>query len=60
MTSNPICVKPWMPLEAAANLLLRLKFHALPVVDEEGRLAGIITSGSVLQAAYEARRQAAA
>lgn len=59
MTGDPICVRPLTTVEDAANLLLRRRIRRLPVVDESGRLLGIITRSNVIKAAWEMRRAAA-
>lgn len=56
MTADPICVRPNTSIEAAANMLLRRKIRRLPVVDENGKLVGIITRSNVIKAAWEARK----
>mmetsp|Transcript_46350 Transcript_46350/g.148519 ORF Transcript_46350/g.148519 Transcript_46350/m.148519 type:complete len:247 (-) Transcript_46350:162-902(-) len=47
MTPNPMVVRPFTNLEDASRLLLDKKFRRLPVVDEDGRLVGILTRGNV-------------
>jgi CBS domain-containing protein len=56
MTSDPVCVRPATTIEDAANLLLRMKIRRLPVVDERGRLVGILTRSNIIKAAWEARQ----
>ena len=56
MTSDPICVRPSTSVEDAANLLLRRRLHRLPVVDERGRLLGVVTRSNIIRAAWEMRR----
>ena len=56
MTYDPICVRTEMSVEDAANLLLRMKIRRLPVVDERGRLLGIISRGNIIRAALEHRK----
>jgi len=56
MTSDPICVRASTSIEDAANLLLRMRIRRLPVVDEGGRLTGIITRSNIIKAAWEARK----
>ncbi len=43
MTQNPITVTPDFSVEETAQLLLKNKISAVPVVDENGRVVGIIT-----------------
>jgi CBS domain-containing protein len=45
-------------LEDAAKVLLDSKFRRLPVVDEKGRLIGLLTRGNVVRAALEMKRAA--
>jgi CBS domain-containing protein len=49
MTPQPICVHPDTPLLAALNLLLEHRIQRLPVVDEAGRLVGLLGWGGVLR-----------
>ena len=49
MTENALTVTPQTTLEEAAQLLLKRKIGALPVL-EEGELTGIITSNDILKA----------
>jgi CBS domain-containing protein len=50
MTAAPITVTPETPLLDALRLLLRHKIKRLPVVDEAGRLVGLVGRGAILQA----------
>jgi len=43
MTQNPITVPPDFSVEEAAQLLLKNKISAVPVVSRQGRLEGVIT-----------------
>ncbi len=49
MVRDPITVKPETPLEEAARVMLEEKIGALPVVDDEGRLVGIVTQHDMLR-----------
>jgi acetoin utilization protein AcuB len=49
MTAEPLTVSPLTPMDMAANVLQRHKFGGLPVVDEAGRLVGIITVADVMR-----------
>jgi acetoin utilization protein AcuB len=49
MTAEPLTVNPLTPMDMAANVLQRHKFGGLPVVDEAGRLVGIITVADVMR-----------
>ena len=57
MTETPITVRAQTSIADAANLLLRRKMRRLPVVDESGRLVGIITRSNIIKAAWEARQR---
>ena len=50
MTPDPVTVAPEEPAEHAARLISEKHHNRLPVVDEEGRLAGIVTRVDVLAA----------
>lgn len=50
MTPRPFTVKPTDTVENAAMLMLDNKFGGLPVVEENGRLAGIISDQDVFKA----------
>lgn len=50
MTPDPWTVKPDEPAEHAAKLISQKKHNRLPVVDEEGRLVGVVTRVDVLAA----------
>lgn len=60
MTPNPICVRPDTCLNDATSILISKKIRRLPVVDEEGRLVGLISRGNIVKAALAARKAAAA
>jgi len=49
MSSEPMAVTPITPMDMVAGTLMRHKFGGLPVVDEAGRLVGIITVADVLR-----------
>lgn len=51
MTANPKSVRPDATLAEAAQVLVDSKVGALPVVDEEGNLVGIVSEIDVLKAA---------
>lgn len=50
MTPRPFTVKPTDTVEKAAMLMLDNKFGGLPVVEESGRLVGIISDQDVFKA----------
>jgi CBS domain-containing protein len=58
MTPSPLVVQETTNLEDAAKVLLDSKFRRLPVVDEKGRLIGLLTRGNVVRAALEMKRAA--
>lgn len=47
MTSKPITINPDTPVSTAAELMMNYKIHSLPVLNEENRLAGIITDSDL-------------
>ncbi|KAL7608555.1 CBS domain-containing protein CBSX1, chloroplastic [Lactuca sativa] len=57
MTSAPLVVRETTNLEDAARLLLETKYRRLPVVDDEGKLVGIITRGNVVRAALKIKKE---
>ena len=50
MTKNPVTVSPDTTIERAAILMFDNKFGGLPVIDKEGKLAGILTEQDVFKA----------
>ena len=48
MSTDVLTVHPWTSVKAAANLLSRNGYAALPVVDQDGGLAGIVTETDVI------------
>lgn len=56
MTPAPLVVEETTNLEDAARLLLKTKYRRLPVVDNAGKLVGIITRGNVVRAALDIKR----
>ncbi|WP_418058716.1 HPP family protein [Pimelobacter simplex] len=48
MTASPITVRPGEPLRAAADLLAAHRVTALPVVDERGRVVGVLSEADLL------------
>lgn len=49
MTSPAVCVEPGSTVVAAARLMSGRHIKRLPVVDEEGRLAGLVSRGDLLK-----------
>lgn len=50
MIKDPKAVLQDAPLDEAAEMIRNMEVHALPVIDEEGRVKGIITQGDILKA----------
>jgi CBS domain-containing protein len=48
MTSNPESLGPENTLLDAVNLFMKNAFHAIPVVDNENKLVGIVTTYDLL------------
>jgi len=51
MTPNPIIVAPEMPIAEALTLMRQKKVHRFPVVDNKGKLVGIVSHSDLLYAA---------
>lgn len=49
MTHDVVAAQPNTPLTQVANLLLRESFTAVPVVDDDGRVVGIVSDGDFLR-----------
>ncbi|MBP3891310.1 MAG: CBS domain-containing protein [Solobacterium sp.] len=47
MTANPLTVTKDVSVSKAVDLMGKNNFHRLPVVDEDGRLIGLVTGGLV-------------
>ncbi len=54
MTKNPKTLKPDDPLSKAALLMSEHGFRHVPIVDDEGKLLGIVSSRDVSRVYYEA------
>ena len=50
MTPKPICGHPEMPVTDAQTLMQQNRIRHLPVVDSDGKMVGLITQRSLLQA----------
>ena len=50
MTRDPIVAKTYQPVDRVARLIADHHHNHLPVVDEDGRLAGLLTRADVLAA----------
>ncbi|MFN4080310.1 MAG: HPP family protein [Saprospiraceae bacterium] len=55
MTTKLATLEPWQKIGAAAEVLMEHLFHAIPIVDEGGRLKGIVTTYDILK--YTFRRE---
>jgi CBS domain-containing protein len=53
MTTNVVTITPDMAIKDAIELLLRLQISGLPVVDNQGRLVGVITEFAMLAMVYD-------
>jgi CBS domain-containing protein len=49
MTHGPYTVAPTTPIQQAARVMLERKVSGLPVVDQDDRLAGIITESDIFR-----------
>ena len=49
MTKNPIVISPNLTMEQVAKVLYSKKISGLPVVDDSGRLVGMISQGDVFR-----------
>jgi CBS-domain-containing membrane protein len=50
MSSPAITIEPWQPLQRAAALMIDHQVNRLPVVDESGKLVGIVTRKDLVRA----------
>jgi CBS domain-containing protein len=50
MTHNVVTVKPHTPLSTAASEMLFHQVNCLPVIDEDGKVCGMLTSTDLLRA----------
>lgn len=48
MTPNPVTIGPKASIAEAVKVLLEKKFNGLPVVDEEGRLVGVLCQSDLV------------
>ncbi|WP_243666687.1 CBS domain-containing protein [Vulcanisaeta sp. JCM 16159] len=53
MSKNVITIKHDSSLKDAAKIFAERKIRALPVIDDEGRIVGLITTSEVSKAYYE-------
>jgi acetoin utilization protein AcuB len=50
MNDHPMTVRPETPLTEAAQLIHNNKLYGICVTDEAGNLAGLLTSGNIMEA----------
>lgn len=50
MSTNPVTVKPDQPLRKAAKLMQETSIRRLAVVDDTGKVIGILTPGDIVRA----------
>lgn len=48
MTKNPVTLRPTDDVTTAARIMLERRINGLPVVDEAGRLVGVITQSDLV------------
>lgn len=48
MTRDPVVVAPELPVEALVDLLVEKNINGVPVVDESGRVLGMVTTGDLI------------
>jgi CBS domain-containing protein len=49
MTINPLCVAPQTLLPEDVSMMISKRINCLPVVDDEGKLLGLVTSTDLLR-----------
>jgi CBS domain-containing protein len=55
MTTDLVTVRPDVSIEDAIEMLLNQSISGLPVVDDDGRLVGVITEFALLAVTYDKR-----
>lgn len=55
MTSDIVTVRPDASVQEAIDVLLNQQISGLPVVEDDGRLVGVITEFALLAVAYDKR-----
>jgi CBS domain-containing protein len=55
MTTDLVTVRPEVSIENAIQVLLNQSISGLPVVDDDGRLVGVITEFALLAVTYDKR-----
>ena len=58
MTRNPVTIKESATIGETAQIMLEKKFSGLPLVDDGGRLVGIITESDIFRLVARERSQA--
>ena len=53
MTEDVVTIRPTASIREATELMLRARVSGMPVVDGQGRLAGIISEFALLATAYD-------
>jgi len=53
MTENPVTMTVDEPIRKAVSLLAENRFRAIPVVDEKGEIAGIVTTHDIIDMVNE-------
>lgn len=48
MTKNPICVESSEKITAVVDLMKSHRIHRIPVIDQDGKLVGLITEGMIV------------
>lgn len=49
MTANPVCIKPETTIREASQILQKESFNALPVVDNNHHILGIVTTKDLVK-----------
>jgi CBS domain-containing protein len=49
MTKDPVTIRPEKPLREAAQLMHERSIHRLPVLDDQGKIVGILTRGDIVR-----------
>lgn len=55
MSSDLVTVRPEASVQEAIDVLLNQQISGLPVIDDDGRLVGVITEFALLAVAYDKR-----
>lgn len=50
MTDHVITIKPQQSMQEAAHILQQKNIHRLPVLDDAGKLIGVLTRGDIIRA----------